>query len=95
VGIRRDDPRSSDQRLLEGGILVQRERAKALKEMTHNNRFFFFTAARCIRRRLDKARQLSGSEAQTIVGNANVTAAAARPSAPVHQAHATPSGVTP
>src|SRR5882762_7719239 len=32
---------SSDQRLLEGVILAQRERAKTLKEMAQNSRFFF------------------------------------------------------
>ncbi len=30
-----------DQRLLEGVIVAQRERAKTLKEMAHNSRFFF------------------------------------------------------
>jgi glutamyl-tRNA synthetase len=32
---------SSDQALLEGVIVAQRERAKTLKEMAHNSRFFF------------------------------------------------------
>jgi glutamyl-tRNA synthetase len=32
---------SGDQPLLEGVILAQRERAKTLKEMAHNSRFFF------------------------------------------------------
>ena len=32
---------SSDQRLLEGVIVAQRERAKTLKEMAQNSRFFF------------------------------------------------------
>jgi len=32
---------SSDQRLLEGVILAQRERTKTLKEMAQNSRFFF------------------------------------------------------
>ena len=32
---------SGDQKLLEGVILAQRERAKTLKEMAHNSRFFF------------------------------------------------------
>ena len=32
---------SDDQKLLEGVILAQRERAKTLKEMAHNSRFFF------------------------------------------------------
>src|SRR5215467_1726505 len=32
---------SSDQELLEGVILAQRERSKTLKEMAHNSRFFF------------------------------------------------------
>src|SRR3974390_3167063 len=32
---------SDDQRLLEGVIVAQRERAKTLKEMAHNSRFFF------------------------------------------------------
>jgi glutamyl-tRNA synthetase len=32
---------SNDQRLLEGVILAQRERAKTLKEMAQNSRFFF------------------------------------------------------
>jgi glutamyl-tRNA synthetase len=32
---------SSDQALLEGVIMAQRERAKTLKEMAHNSRFFF------------------------------------------------------
>jgi glutamyl-tRNA synthetase len=32
---------SEDQTLLEGVILAQRERAKTLKEMAHNSRFFF------------------------------------------------------
>lgn len=32
---------SSDQALLEGVILAQRERAKTLREMAHNSRFFF------------------------------------------------------
>jgi len=32
---------SSDQQLLEGVILAQRERAKTLKEMAQNSRFFF------------------------------------------------------
>jgi glutamyl-tRNA synthetase len=35
---------SDDQRLLEGVILVQRERAKTLKEMAQNSRFFFTDA---------------------------------------------------
>jgi glutamyl-tRNA synthetase len=33
---------SDDQELLEGVILAQRERAKTLKEMAQNSRFFFF-----------------------------------------------------
>jgi glutamyl-tRNA synthetase len=32
---------SSDQALLEGVIMAQRERSKTLKEMAHNSRFFF------------------------------------------------------
>ena len=32
---------SSDRSLLEGVILAQRERAKTMKEMAHNSRFFF------------------------------------------------------
>ena len=32
---------SDDQALLEGVVLAQRERAKTLKEMAHNSRFFF------------------------------------------------------
>jgi glutamyl-tRNA synthetase len=32
---------SSDQALLEGVILAQRERTKTMKEMAHNSRFFF------------------------------------------------------
>jgi glutamyl-tRNA synthetase len=32
---------SSDQQLLEGVIIAQRERTKTLKEMAHNSRFFF------------------------------------------------------
>ncbi|GAC1455407.1 MAG: glutamate--tRNA ligase [Steroidobacteraceae bacterium] len=32
---------STDQALLEGVILAQRERAKTMKEMAHNSRFFF------------------------------------------------------
>src|SRR5450631_3867613 len=32
---------SDDERLLEGVVLAQRERAKTLKEMAHNSRFFF------------------------------------------------------
>ena len=32
---------SSDQRLLQGVIVAQRERTKTLKEMAHNSRFFF------------------------------------------------------
>src|SRR5581483_3418337 len=32
---------SEDQKLLEGVILAQRERAKTLKEMAQNSRFFF------------------------------------------------------
>lgn len=39
--LRRLGADSSDQRLLEGVILAQRERAKTLKEMAHNSRFFF------------------------------------------------------
>src|SRR5579863_2493490 len=35
---------SDDQRLLEGVILAQRERAKTLKEMAQNSRFFFTDA---------------------------------------------------
>ena len=35
---------SADQALLEGVILAQRERAKTLKEMAHNSRFFFTDA---------------------------------------------------
>src|SRR5215469_5683104 len=32
---------SSDQQLLEGVVLAQRERTKTMKEMAHNSRFFF------------------------------------------------------
>ena len=32
---------SEDQALLEGVIVAQRERAKTMKEMAHNSRFFF------------------------------------------------------
>ena len=39
--LRRLGADSSDQQLLEGVILVQRERAKTLKEMALNSRFFF------------------------------------------------------
>jgi glutamyl-tRNA synthetase len=39
--LRRLGLESSDQPLLEGVILAQRERAKTLKEMAHNSRFFF------------------------------------------------------
>jgi glutamyl-tRNA synthetase len=39
--LRRLGADSSDQRLLEGVILAQRERAKTLKEMAANSRFFF------------------------------------------------------
>jgi glutamyl-tRNA synthetase len=39
--LRRLGADSSDQRLLEGVILAQRERAKTLKEMAQNSRFFF------------------------------------------------------
>jgi glutamyl-tRNA synthetase len=39
--LRRLNIDSSDQRLLEGVILAQRERAKTLKEMAQNSRFFF------------------------------------------------------
>jgi glutamyl-tRNA synthetase len=39
--LRRIGVDSGDQRLLEGVILAQRERAKTLKEMAHNSRFFF------------------------------------------------------
>jgi glutamyl-tRNA synthetase len=35
---------SADQALLEGVVLAQRERAKTLKEMAHNSRFFFTDA---------------------------------------------------
>jgi glutamyl-tRNA synthetase len=35
---------STDQSLLEGVIVAQRERAKTLKEMAHNSRFFFTDA---------------------------------------------------
>jgi glutamyl-tRNA synthetase len=35
---------SDDQKLLEGVILAQRERAKTLKEMAQNSRFFFIEA---------------------------------------------------
>jgi len=35
---------SDDQALLKGVILAQRERAKTLKEMAHNSRFFFVDA---------------------------------------------------
>jgi glutamyl-tRNA synthetase len=39
--LRRIGVDSDDQRLLVGVILAQRERAKTLKEMAHNSRFFF------------------------------------------------------
>ncbi|MBS0366359.1 MAG: glutamate--tRNA ligase [Proteobacteria bacterium] len=39
--LRRIGCESSDQALLEGVIVAQRERAKTLKEMAHNSRFFF------------------------------------------------------
>ena len=39
--LRRLGVESDDQALLEGVILAQRERAKTLKEMAHNSRFFF------------------------------------------------------
>ena len=39
--LRRIGVDSDDQALLEGVILAQRERAKTLKEMAHNSRFFF------------------------------------------------------
>jgi len=39
--LRRIGVDSDDQPLLEGVILAQRERAKTLKEMAHNSRFFF------------------------------------------------------
>jgi glutamyl-tRNA synthetase len=39
--LRRLGADSTDQQLLEGVILVQRERAKTLKEMALNSRFFF------------------------------------------------------
>ena len=39
--LRRISVDSNDQALLEGVILAQRERAKTLKEMAHNSRFFF------------------------------------------------------
>jgi glutamyl-tRNA synthetase len=39
--LRRIGVDSDDQRLLEGVILAQRERAKTLKEMAQNSRFFF------------------------------------------------------
>src|SRR5712671_4477519 len=41
VQLRRLGVDSGDQKLLEGVILAQRERAKTLKEMAHNSRFFF------------------------------------------------------
>jgi len=39
--LRRQGVDSDDQKLLEGVILAQRERAKTLKEMAQNSRFFF------------------------------------------------------
>jgi glutamyl-tRNA synthetase len=42
--LRRLGLESDDQRLLEGVILAQRERAKTLKEMAQNSRFFFTDA---------------------------------------------------
>src|SRR2546430_7159635 len=39
--LRRLGLESADERLLEGVILAQRERAKTLKEMAQNSRFFF------------------------------------------------------
>jgi glutamyl-tRNA synthetase len=39
--LRRIGADNDDQQLLEGVILAQRERAKTLKEMAHNSRFFF------------------------------------------------------
>jgi glutamyl-tRNA synthetase len=39
--LRRIGADSDDQQLLEGVIVAQRERAKTLKEMAHNSRFFF------------------------------------------------------
>jgi glutamyl-tRNA synthetase len=39
--LRRIGVDSDDQTLLEGVIIAQRERAKTLKEMAHNSRFFF------------------------------------------------------
>ncbi|MBV8342177.1 MAG: glutamate--tRNA ligase [Gammaproteobacteria bacterium] len=42
--LRRLGADSDDQALLEGVIVAQRERAKTLKEMAHNSRFFFVEA---------------------------------------------------
>jgi glutamyl-tRNA synthetase len=56
---------SSDQVLLEGVIVAQRERAKTLKEMAYNSRFFFVEAVE-----LDPkaaAKHLSGDAPQTLV----------------------------
>src|SRR5262249_6011513 len=39
--LRRFECDSSDQRLLEGVVVAQRERAKTMKEMVQNSRFFF------------------------------------------------------
>jgi glutamyl-tRNA synthetase len=56
---------SADQKLLEGVIVAQRERAKTLKEMAVNSRFFFID-------RIDidpkaAAKHLSGDSLQTLV----------------------------
>jgi len=64
---------SSDQGLLEGVILAQRERAKTLKEMAHNSRFFFVDAIDVDPKAA--AKHLSG-DALTLLANARARLAA-------------------
>jgi len=83
--LRRLSVDSSDQRLLEGVILAQRERAKTLKEMAQNSRFFFVDAIEVDPKAA--AKHLGGDALQTLAKVREQLAGLARWDAPaIHAA---------
>ena len=65
---------STDRSLLEGVIIVQRERAKTLKEMAHNSRFFFVEQIELDPKAV--AKHLTGEESRKMLGMARERLAA-------------------
>ena len=65
---------STDRSLLEGVIIVQRERAKTLKEMAQNSRFFFVEQIDLDPKAV--AKHLAGAESRKILGTARERLAA-------------------